>query len=154
MWTNPDGGQARMALIFWPPNQPITVHVHIVLIHHAVGSGGHPLLAEQHASTMGLTALAQGHLPGLGSSWTWDSVNNLLQTPVTLASCAADPRTKDSNKISKGAAMVTSESLRGCQQGRALFCWGINEAPSQLQKVRSDPGTRLSWEPGIDVCFF
>lgn len=52
--------------------------------HLAVGSGEHPLLIEQHTSTVKLIAPEQGHLPGLGASCTWDSINNLLPTLVTL----------------------------------------------------------------------
>ena len=54
------------------------------VLHHAVCSGEHPLLVEQHASAVELTALEQGHLPGLGASGTWDSINNLLPTLVAL----------------------------------------------------------------------
>lgn len=52
--------------------------------HHAVGGSEHPLLIEQHTSTVELSALEQGHLPGVGASCTWDSFNNLLSTLVTL----------------------------------------------------------------------
>ena len=54
------------------------------ILHLAVGSSEHPLLVEQHASAVELTALEQGHLPGLGASGTRDSINNLLPTLVAL----------------------------------------------------------------------
>lgn len=49
-----------------------------------MGGGEHPLFIEQHASTVELTALEQGHLPGVGASCTWDSIDNLLPALVTL----------------------------------------------------------------------
>lgn len=42
----------------------------------AVGDREHPQLAEQHAGTVELVALKQGHLPGLLAAWTQKSVNN------------------------------------------------------------------------------
>ena len=54
------------------------------VLHLAVGSSEHPLLVEQHASAVELTALEQGHLPGLGASGTRDSINNLLPILVAL----------------------------------------------------------------------
>lgn len=44
--------------------------------HLAVGGGEHPLLIDQHASTVQFIAFEQGHLPGMGASWTWNAVNN------------------------------------------------------------------------------
>lgn len=55
------------------------------VLHHAVGGGEHPLLVDQHTSTVQLIALEQSHLPRAGASGTWDSINNLLPTLVPLA---------------------------------------------------------------------
>lgn len=38
------------------------------VLQHAVGSSKHPPLVDQHASTVELIAVEQGHLPGLGAS--------------------------------------------------------------------------------------
>lgn len=46
------------------------------LPHLAVGGGEHPHLIDQHAAAVELTALEQGHLPGMGALCTWDSTNN------------------------------------------------------------------------------
>lgn len=49
-----------------------------------MGGGEHPLFIDQHTSTVELVTPEQGHLPRVRASCTWDSINNLLPTLVTL----------------------------------------------------------------------
>ena len=153
MWSDTDGGQDCVALMFWPPTSrslcmctwySFIMQWAVLSTHCSLSS-----MPPQWGSLPLRRATCQGWEPhGHGTP----SIISKFSSP--WAPCAADPREKESNRISKGATMVTSESFRGCQQGRALFHWGINEAPSQLWKVRSDLGARLGWEPGINVYFF
>lgn len=46
------------------------------LPHLAVSCGEHPHLVDQHAATVELTALEQGHLPGVGALCAWNSFDD------------------------------------------------------------------------------
>lgn len=48
------------------------------LLHLAVGGSQHPALIDQDASAVQLIATEQGHLPWVGASCTWGTINNLV----------------------------------------------------------------------------
>jgi hypothetical protein len=64
-----------------PPAQPA---LHADPPHLAVSSGEHPVLVHQHATTVELISVEQGHLPRVGALFTWVTINNPVPTPVIL----------------------------------------------------------------------
>lgn len=125
------------------------------VLHHAVRGGEHPLLVDQHTSAVELTALEQGHLPGLGASWTRDSINNLVPTLVALVwtetwrnTRAASLRGRLSQQLrdleTDGDRQTDKETGRKGERCRKSRRWRRRETEAAHSEAQ---GEHLVWGP-------
>lgn len=147
-----DGGQGPGDSRWRPGGGESGSRLH--LPHLAVGGGEHPHLVDQHAATVELTALEQGHLPGVGALCAWNSFDDPLgfisvwmETWRRMWAASIWPRSKVETSAD-GSAETEPVGERRAEAETARRAEATGARPEELQvRVRRGRGSRLG-SPG------
>lgn len=112
------------------------------LPHLAVSCGEHPHLVDQHAATVELTALEQGHLPGVGALCAWNSFDDpvafisvWMETWRRTWAASIWPRSK-AEASADGSAETGRERREGAETARRAEAAGARAEGLQVRARR------------------